>query len=86
MAQGMSPPQAPQAPQVPQMPSTGINAGMPMGGMAPPGGSNSGKEKERNADLAPEEAIYIEDRPHTTAFINGTIGPPPPAEDKEQQK
>ncbi|MDO3331373.1 PPE domain-containing protein [Mycobacteroides abscessus] len=67
-------------------PSTGINAGMPMGGMAPPGGSNSGKEKERNADLAPEEAIYIEDRPHTTAFINGTIGPPPPAEDKEQQK
>lgn len=66
-------------------PSTGINAGMPMGPMAPPGGANSGKEKERNPDLAEEEAIYIEDRPHTTAFINGTIGPPPPAEDKEQQ-
>ncbi|SHU25333.1 PPE family protein [Mycobacteroides abscessus subsp. abscessus] len=66
-------------------PQPGLNAGMPMGGMAPPG-SGSGKEKERNADLAPDETVYVEDREYTSAFINGTIGPQPPADDKEQQR
>lgn len=65
-------------------PATGVAAGMPMGMM--PHGQGSGKEKERDPNLAADEPIYTEDRPHTTAFIDGAIGPPPPPEIKEQQQ
>lgn len=72
----------------PAGPMTGIHAGMPMGGMPMGGGANSGKDKDRDSDIAPDEPVYVEERPHTTAFINGTIGPPPPGDagEKEQQK
>ena len=67
----------------PTGPSTGVAAGMPMGAM-PPRGQGSDNEKERDPALAADEPIYTEDRPHTKAFIDGTIGPPPPHEIKEQ--
>ena len=58
---------------------------MPMG-MMPHGAHNAGTAKERDPALASDEPIYTEERPHTTAFIDGTLGPPAPPEiSKEHQ-
>ncbi|WP_255802017.1 PPE domain-containing protein [Mycobacteroides abscessus] len=66
----------------PAGPSTGVSAGMPMG-MMPHGQGGSGKEKERDADLAPDQPLYVEDRLHSPAF-DGTIGSPPPSDHQEE--
>ncbi len=60
----------------------GIGAGMPMG-MMPHGGSKSGSDKQRDTELAPDEPVYVEDRPHTEAFIGRPPTPQPPAQTKE---
>lgn len=73
----------------PPGPTTGVTAGLPMGGgMMPHGasGGGSGKQSERDPDLAPDTPVYYEDRDHTPAFIDGSIGPPAPPEIKEQQQ
>jgi hypothetical protein len=63
-------------------PAGSIGAGMPMG-MMPHGGGKQGSEKPRPTDLTPDEPVYVEDRPNTEAFIDGTLGPQPPPEIKE---
>lgn len=63
-------------------PAGGIGAGMPMG-MMPHGGGKGGSDKQRDAELAPDEPVYIEDRPHTEAFIGRPPTPQPPAQTKE---
>jgi hypothetical protein len=72
----------PPPPAAPAGPAAGIGAGMPMG-MMPHGAGKQGSEKQRPTDLAPDEPVYIEDRPHTEALIGGNIGPEPPPEIKE---
>ncbi|OHU90514.1 hypothetical protein BKN37_25575 [Mycobacterium talmoniae] len=57
---------------------------MPMGMM--PHGSGNSSPKDRDAGLAPDEPIYVEDRPHSAAYIDGAIGPPPPPEITDQQE
>ncbi|TEA09172.1 PPE domain-containing protein [Mycobacteroides salmoniphilum] len=77
------------APTAPGGPTTGVTAGMGMGpgGMMPHGANQgSGKQNDRNPGTSPDTPIYIEDREHTNAFVDGTVGPPPPPEIKEQQQ
>lgn len=63
-----------------------VGAGMPMG-MMPPGGGRGGESgKNREGDLNPDEAVYVEDRAHTAAFLGGRIGPEPPPEAKETKE
>jgi len=40
-----------------------------MGGMGHGGGAQQGKEKRRDARLAPDEEIYVEDRAYTEPVI-----------------
>jgi hypothetical protein len=51
---------------------TGGAGGAVGGGLAPMGhgaGMGQGKEKRRTPDLAPDEALYTEDRPWTEAIV-----------------
>ncbi|MEX7469129.1 PPE domain-containing protein [Mycobacterium adipatum] len=76
---------APTGPSAGSPPSaSAIGAGMPMGMMPPGAGRGGESDKNREGDLNPDEAIYVEDRPNTSAFLGGRIGPEPPPEAKEE--
>ncbi|MCV6998661.1 MULTISPECIES: WXG100 family type VII secretion target [Mycolicibacterium] len=63
--------------------ASAIGAGMPMGMMPHAGNRGNGSDKQRDNDLNPDEPVYVEERPNTSAFLGGKIGQEPPPEAKE---